>query len=283
MVARKILGAMTGRASEWYSAGMATPTDPATMQLLEKAAARNLRDYVESTRRAAPSVGPAYAKCGQGTAAYMGVGSPLTTVKGTGPELGEEEIEAAESFFRSRGAERATFEAAPWLSTESQQRLETRGYRVLDYEDVVIRRPPFSAPHPSHAVALVEVEAWPELQLRVNDAAESQSWRAIVEACAILPDAIRFGIRDSTGEWIACAELVPAEGVAIFSNDATVPRATGRGAQTALIQERLRTAGAMGFACAAAEVAPGSRSERNYLRCGFEIAYQRKHYARKLD
>jgi hypothetical protein len=33
---------------------------------------------------------------------------------------------------------------------------------------------------------------------------------------------------------------------------------------------------------AVAEVEPGSTSERNYLRCGFTIAYTRTHYSRAL-
>ena len=103
-----------------------------------------------------------------------------------------------------------------------------------------------------------------------------------MNVCADLPGAIRVGIRGGGG-WIACGELVPAAGVGIFSNDATRPSARGRGAQTALIQARLRTAATLGLVCLMAEVAPGGTSERNYLRCGFTIAYRRAHYARTLE
>jgi N-acetylglutamate synthase-like GNAT family acetyltransferase len=105
----------------------------------------------------------------------------------------------------------------------------------------------------------------------------------IVEACAVLPDAIRFGVIDRTGAWIACAELLPAADVGLFANDATLESARGRGVHTAIIQERLRAVTAGEFSLLAAEVAPGSTSERNYFRCGFYLAYTRAHYARRLD
>ena len=138
------------------------------------------------------------------------------------------------------------------------------------------------APDPLHPVSLVDADTWPELQLYVNEPFESANWRALANVCADLPGAIRVGIRGGGG-WIACGELVPAAGVGIFSNDATRPSARGRGAQTALIQARLRTAATLGLVGLMAEVAPGSTSERNYLRCGFAIAYRRAHYARKLE
>jgi hypothetical protein len=99
--------------------------------------------------------------------------------------------------------------------------------------------------------------------------------------CAALPNVMRFGVRDGEG-WIACAEVMPAGAVAIFGNDATAPRARSRGSQTAIIQARLQAIAALSFSCAVAEVAPGSTSERNYLRCGFEIAYKRLWYSKAI-
>ena len=81
--------------------------------------------------------------------------------------------------------------------------------------------------------------------------------------------------------WIACAQVVRTGGdVVVFGNDGTGPGARGRGAQQALIIERLRALPA--GTTAVAEVEPGGTSERNYLRCGFTIAYTRTHHARVL-
>jgi hypothetical protein len=242
------------------------------VEIVEKAFGRNLRDYVESSREGK------WIDCAGGVAAYLGAGSPLTTVKGAGPKLADPDVDAAEEFFRRCGGEKAMFELAPWVSDDALRR---RGYEVVGSEDVVLQRPPFDAGEPARHVAFVAPEEWSELQLRANDAEDTSPWREIVAMCASLPGAMRFGVRED-GEWIACAEVMPAGDVAIFGNDATCPPARGRGVQTATILARLRAVAPLGFRCVAAEVAPGSSSERNYLRCGFEIAYRRTWHSRLI-
>jgi hypothetical protein len=186
------------------------------------------------------------------------------------------------SFSARCGSGRAIFELAPWIGRETAQRFSRRGYEITGSENVVVCVPPFPSPAPIHPVVLVDPRDWPELMLRMNGLSGSGQWRPIAGASAILPDAIRVGVRDSSGEFIVCAQVQPAAGVALFGSDATLKPARGRGAQTATIQERLRAAAALGFSCADAEVAPGSTSERNYLRCGFRIAYTRACYGLKL-
>jgi hypothetical protein len=73
---------------------------------------------------------------------------------------------------------------------------------------------------------------------------------------------------------------VTFDDVAILGDDETVPGARRRGAQAALIAARVRAVPAGKIVMA--EVAPDSGSERNYLCCGFEIAYARTHYVRPL-
>jgi len=252
------------------------------LKLVEQAAARNLRDFVEATRRVAPGLGGTAVACGDGVAAFLGVDSPLTTVKGVGPDLRDEEIDVAERFFHGCGAAKATFEVAPWISKESEERLSRRGYRVVDHEDVVVRASELPSVDPDRAVSLVAEQDWPALQLQVNDEPASSEWRALAGACAILPDAVSLGIRDVDGVWIACAQLVSAGQVGILGNDATLTSARRQGAQAALILARVKVAAGRPFVCLTAEVAPGSTSERNYVRCGFDIAYTRAHYARDL-
>jgi hypothetical protein len=239
---------------------------------VERAFGQNLRDFVHASR------GGAAIPCAGGVAAFLGPDSPLTTVKGASSEFDEDAIDRTEEFFRSSGSERAMFELAPCAPTELLLR---RGYEVVGAEHVLLRRPPFDCAAPALEVVAVAEDDWPAVQLAANDAEDSSEWRRIVAMCAALPNAMRFGIRDGES-WIACAEVMPAGDVAIFGNDATVPRARGRGAQTATIQARLQAIVAMPFPYAVAEVAPGSTSERNYLRCGFEIAYKRLWYSKAI-
>lgn len=248
----------------------------------EPAAARNLSDFVAAYRLADPGLSAATLPCAGGLAGFTGKDSPLTTVKGAGPQLDHTEIAAALEFFRAREQSEITFELAPWVGGESLARLTRLGFLPSAQEAVVYRELPCTAPEP----ALSAVETAPEeFSLLMHAAFElcgNPAWTLLSRACSLLPGALNLGIRGTTGEWIACAQLAPAGDVAIFACDGTLPAARGQGAQTALIRHRLRLASAQGFRYAVAEVAPGGASERNYLRCGFRPAYTRTHYRARL-
>jgi hypothetical protein len=253
------------------------------MKTIERAMAQNLLDFVETAQHVAPDLGAAAIACAGNVGAFLGSGSPLTTVKGAGPSLSAADIETAEAFFLGHGVHRAVFELAPWVMPDAIGLLTQRGYQVAGSEDVVVRKPPFEVPTPGHRVVPVSAEDWPALMLRVDEPSDLPSWDSLAEISALLPGVLRFAVLDDRGDLVSCAELAPASDVAIFGNDATLESARGRGAQQATIQERLRYAADLRFRVAAAEVAPGSTSERNYIRCGFSIAYTRTHYARELS
>lgn len=83
----------------------------------------------------------------------------------------------------------------------------------------------------------------------------------------VAPNAI-FAVRDD-GAITAGGALALEGEVAYFLADGTRPEARGRGHQRALIDARLRAAGAAGARVAFAITSEGVVSERNYLRAGF--------------
>lgn len=253
----------------------------AVIHAIECAAAQNLLDYT-NVLRTLGFPGASIAVAG-GVAAYLGDGSPLTTVKGAGPELDDRDVLAVEEFYRAHRHKRAVFELYPLTSQASLLRLAQRGYSPVATEDVVVRTAPFDATPPQLEIAEVPLTEWPDLMVAMNEQATGPVWHTLAQGSARLPGVMSLTVPDPEGARIACAQLAPAAGVALFSNDATHPSARGRGAQTALIQHRLRLAAALGFSCIAAEVAPGSISQRNYLRCGFSVGYARTHWVRTLD
>jgi hypothetical protein len=258
---------------------MSGQPDFEVMSPIETAMARNLRDYVATFRQVEPGVEAECITVADGVAAFTGVGSPLTTVKGVAPHLAPRDLDEIESFFLDHQATTVTIEMAPWLTTECKRALSRRGYRPGGEESVMATT---SDGRRSGSVARAEkvpADAWPGLMRRGFQLPDASPMRELVTVAAHLPHAQRFGIRDND-RWIACAQSITCEDVVIFCNDATVPEERGRGAQTALIEERLEAV-APGMT-ATAEVAPGSGSERNYLRCGFRIAYARTHYVRHL-
>lgn len=72
------------------------------------------------------------------------------------------------------------------------------------------------------------------------------------------------------GRPVGCASVTVTGGIATLGAMATLPGERGRGVQSALLRHRLRYARSLGCEVAITTVAPGSASERNVLRHGFE-------------
>jgi hypothetical protein len=256
-----------------------TTDDDAWMRAIERAMARDLEAYVDSLGRRRPDMGAATRRVAGGVAAFTGAGSPLTTVKGLPRGVGPEDLDAIETFFRDHGERTATVELAPWPEPTTAALLAERGYRVEGHEDVLAIAAP-GAPDGASAPLRVEVVGaadWPDLMGAYE--IDGPEIGDLVAASVDLPGVRLAGIRDG-GRWIAAAQSVPAGDVVIFGNDGTHPAHRGRGAQRALIGDRLAAVPA--GTLVAAEVAPGSGSERNYLRCGFRVAYTRALHVRTL-
>lgn len=249
---------------------------------LEPAAARNLRDFVAGYRLADPSMTAEAVPCAGGWAGFTGKKSPLTTVKGAGPEISAKDIEAAVKFFAAHGAPAAIFELAPWVSAESVQRLLRDGLVPAGEEVVVYRELRCDVQDIRLPVVEMPPEEFAPMMCDTFGFSDELAYRILAKAAALISGAVNLGVPGEDGRWIACAQLVPAGDVAILGCDGTLPAARGRGAQTSLILDRVRRATESGFRFAVAEVAPGSGSERNYLRCGFERAYVRTHYKATL-
>jgi hypothetical protein len=249
--------------------------DVTLMGAIERATARNLEDFVSAIRQRAPEVGAACITVAGGVAAFTGVGSPLTTVKGTGPRISPSDLDRIEAFFRDHDAPEVTIEAAPWLLDASRELLAARGYREGARETVVATTASGSATAAALRAEVAPLEEWPELMRRSYELPDDSVVVALVAASAHMPTARLYGVRDGD-RWIGCAQALTYDDVVIFGNDGTDPAERGQGVQTALITERLGAVAA--GMTAMAEVAPGSGSERNYLRCGFRIAYERTPY-----
>ena len=253
--------------------------DFALMQEIEIAVARNLQDFVTAYHHVAPHAGAACTEVAGGVAAFTGIDSPLTTVKGIGSHLSRSELDEIEAFFVDHDVATVTVEMAPWLNEESKQILSERGYGAAGHEDVVATVSGGPRSRAALRAEAIPLQAWPEVIHATSELLDESPLNALVIAAADLPNAQLYGLRDND-RWIACAQSVTYDDVVIFGNDATLPEARRRGAQTALIEERLHAVPPGKILMA--EVASGSGSERNYLRCGFQIAYTRTNYVRTV-
>ena len=255
------------------------PSQSSWTERIENAIAENLRDYVRACSKAVPAMGAAYRNVAGGAAAFLGVGSPITGVKGVRPVIGEEDLTEIERFYAGFGISDPTIETAPWLQDTSSKMLQTRGYKRVATEDVVVRATGIASTDTAFRIETVPSDEWPQLMREAYELPNESPIRELAYVTPHMPRGQSIGIR-LDGRWAACAQMHSYDGVLLFSCDGTVPSSRGKGLQSALIDYRLRALPTDMIAIA--EVTPGGGSERNYLRCGFQIAYTRTHWRKPL-
>jgi GNAT superfamily N-acetyltransferase len=228
---------------------------------------------------------------GGGVATFAEEGSPYNKVTGLGFDVLPEPatLTAVEEAFARRGAATQA-EVASLGDPGLVDLLVGRGYRLVSFENVLgrdlragvrpvdvpgveVRR---SSPH--------EVDAWVEL---VTDAGTHPDTHGI--AMEEFPrDVLERAERDSAGvtgirRFMAMHEGEPAGGasfrvtygIAQLTGAGTVPAHRRHGVQTALLAARLADAAAAGCDVAVVTTQPGSRSQQNVQRRGFDLLYVR--------
>jgi GNAT superfamily N-acetyltransferase len=233
---------------------------------------------------------------GGGYAVFMGAGSPLSQVQGVGlyGPVGEADLERMEAFYRERGAP-VQLELASLADASLLERLGCRGYRAVHQTHVLVR--PIAARESSAAagsdsdrraedrateveVALVgpgEVVTWAESVLRCFFEDPMELPRPLLEgaiAMASIPAVscwlARVGDRVAGG-----GAMVIHNRLAMICGDGTLPQFRSQGVQTALLRARLDRARRSGCDLAVICTQPGSRSQRNAERQGFQVVYAR--------
>ena len=246
---------------------------------LEAAEAVDAAECAEAACAVDAECAPAVEAAGGGILTFCGAVSPLTHARGLAMHapMTEAELDEIETFFRSRGAP-VVVDVCPHADPSLRELLSARGYRISEMNNVLVR-------------ALQPGENWPH-DLRVERAATEDLYARTVGTGF-------FGREEITAEEYKIGQILfhmksgtplmawngddPAgacgfsarNGVASFFGDATLTHYRGRGVHAAMIAARLRLALEAGYDLATAGTLPGSTSQRNYQRMGFEVAYTR--------
>ena len=200
------------------------------------------------------------------------------------------ELDAIERGHAARQA-RLQVELATLADPAVGRLLTSRGYRLIGFENVLARRLDQVATAAAEGIGIVEVDAdssarWITtvteafLQADVFDGpASHESFdRATLERTyqyfAAVPGASRLLAR-LDGEVAGGASLFMHEHTALLCGAATVPASRRRGVQSALLQARLTRAREAGCDMAVVTTQPGSKSQENVQRAGFELIYSR--------
>jgi hypothetical protein len=254
---------------------------------------------VENARAQArlnPGSGAESLPIGGGYAVFMGAGSPLSQVQGIGlfGPVDDADFERMEAFYRERGSP-VQLELASLADASVLASLARRGYRAYEQTHVLVR--PLRAREPAGMegstrdrgddararevevapVQAGEVVTWAESVLRCFFPDPDELPRPLLEgaiAMASIP-AVSCWLARTEGRIAGGGALVFHNGLALICGDGTLPEYRSRGVQTALLRARLDFARRTGSDLAVICTQPGSSSQRNAERQGFQVVYAR--------
>lgn len=261
--------------------------DRALSLRLEQAEGRGNAGFVAVQAGQNPASGATWHDFDGTLAMFSGIGSPLTQTFGLGLRSAPDEaaLDAIEAFFTSRGAA-PIHEVSPLAGIEVFAQLAQRGYRPVELSSVMFR----ATDDLSHGAT-----SNPRIQVRTVGASEAglyasvsaRGWSESPEVQGFIEGFARVSVEYATcivgavdDVAIAAAALFMWEGVGLLAGACTVPEGRRQGAQSALLDWRLRHLAAHGCDLAMICAAPGSASQRNAERNGFRIAYTRVKWQR---
>ncbi|AFU05395.1 putative acyltransferase [Nocardia brasiliensis ATCC 700358] len=229
---------------------------------------------------------------GSGLAVWAGAYSPLDKVVGVGmgDEFDDAALEAVEKAYAERGAP-VQFEVSTLADPGVVDRLTRRGYVLTGFENVLgLPLAPGRAAQPAdgvevRAVAPDEFDRWLDIFIDgfavpdTQGAGSDEAFPREVLAHAMRDMAGASGFSGSIawldGAAAGAASLRLHDGVAQLCGAATLPEFRRRGVQASLLSTRLAAAAAAGCDLAVVTTLPGSKSQQNVQRMGFQLLYAR--------
>jgi GNAT superfamily N-acetyltransferase len=230
---------------------------------------------------------------GGGVAVFTGVGSAVNKVIGVG--FDDVPADAVWDEVERKYAERhcqVRVEIATLAHPDIPARLSRRGYVLMDFENVLafdLSRPSPAANDTADAAPVVARDAdspeqWMDVVIegfsspdgtpRSSEAFSDEALRQVYVDFAASPEYVRYVARVE-GALAGGAAMRLSGDIAQFCGAATLPAFRRRGVQSALLRRRLDDARAAGCALATVTTQPGSKSNRNAQRQGFELLYPR--------
>jgi GNAT superfamily N-acetyltransferase len=261
-------------------------SDRELSQKLERTEARSNAAFVEARAQISPKSGAAWIEAAGAHAMFDGVESPLTQTFGLGvfDEVTSGDLDKIEQFFKQRNAP-IFHEVSPLADASVFELMNERGYQPIEFTSVMYR--------PIKADINAGAPANPKITTRVIEAGEEKlwaqtsagGWATEMEGLAeFMFEFGRVGARCAGGfpflaeiehKPVAAGTLFVFDDIALLAGASTVPEGRRQGAQSALLDARLRCAAEKGCQLAMMCASPGSQSQRNAEKNDFRIAYTR--------
>ncbi|MBA3236901.1 MAG: GNAT family N-acetyltransferase [Parachlamydiaceae bacterium] len=260
--------------------------DKALSQRLERVEALSNADFVTSRAQMFPESSAKWIDVAGTYAMFDGVDSPLTQTFGLGlfEEITDNELELIETFFQQHNAP-VFHEVSPMSGPSLMGLLNKRGYQPVELTTVmykILSKEDFVVADSKH-----------EMNTRILKKGEEEIWALTsaagwsTETGGLTDFMCQFGqiaahcagarpfIAEHNGKPISTGMLYIYDHVALLAGASTIPEGRNRGAQSALLDARLRYAAAQGCTLAMMCAAPGSQSQRNAEKNNFQVAYTR--------
>jgi len=242
---------------------------------------------VEKLMERQPDAGGAVEPIAGGYAVYCGANSPVTQAVGLGlsGSVSAEEFDRLETFYFIH-QEPVRVETCPLADRSLFEHYGQRGYRVTEFSNVMAR--PVAKQQNANANA-IEVRRAGHDELDLWTLTVSQGFAENVPvAREVLAVMKMFAMARNTecylariaGRVVGGATLALRGRIAGLFGASTLPEFRKRGVQTALLQARLERAEQAGCELAVSLAQPGSISQRNITRQGFETLYTRLKFER---
>jgi GNAT superfamily N-acetyltransferase len=256
---------------------------------LEAAEGNACAQFALARRRLFPDSGSEAIRIAGADVVYDGPDSPTTQTFGLGmlEDPTGEALDQIEQFFTERGSS-TLHEVSPFAGVATAQLLCDRGYQPIEISNVLYRpveavaESRVSAGIEVHVIAPSEAGLWTEVNARgwTHDHPEFEEFMRQIGALLATREGSACFLATLDGVPAAAGALSLHRGVALFAGAATVPEHRRRGLQGALLQARMQYAQDQGCDLAMMVAEPGSNSQRNAQRQGFQIAYTRTKWMR---
>ncbi len=261
---------------------------------IERADCSLLSESVRAVGRLRPEADVMVKPVGGGVATYSGEGSPLNKVAGLGFEgpVAEAQLTEVERLYDDRHTP-VQVELSCLADPSVGATLTSRGYKLVGFENVLGRELSIEG--------LTSYVMPPDVAITVSDDRDFATWLDTVVEGFATPDGqgvpshesfpkdtlerVMSDMAQAEGfvRYLAVREGEPAGGgsmrlsggIAQLCGAATLPEHRRRGVQTALLARRLADAAHAGCDVAVVTTQPGSKSQENVQRRGFELLYTR--------
>jgi hypothetical protein len=260
--------------------------DKSLSQRLERTEGRANADFVETRRSLSPESGAEWIEVAGAYAMFDGPESPLTQTFGLGvfEDVNAETLDELERFYTKKNSP-VFHEVSPMADAGHLSLLAERGYRPVELSTVLFRELDHDDPVGSPAGRTIGTRIVSKEDADVWAETSAKGWSSVdAGLVAFIRDLGRVIARCSgsfpylaeiDGQPVGAGSLLIYDDVCIIAGASTVPEFRNRGAQNALLADRLNFAADLGCRFAMMAAAPGSQSQTNAQRNGFQIAYTR--------